>query len=291
MSTERSRLTRRRPGLRLRPMPGSDLPLRAAERHRLRRDSFDRVAALYDRSRPRYPEELFDELVRLAGLKPGGRVLEIGPGTGQATLPLARRGLKVLALERSANMARLCCLNLRGFPEVEIRITAFEDWPLEQSAFDLVIAASAFHWLSPRTAFRACARALKPGGGIALVWNFRTTPDDEFQRDLQRVYTRVGMKPWIARDPEQRIAKQRRAIENSGAFGPVQVRRHPWSGDYDADRYVGLLRTMSDHAIRPTETRRRLWRGIRRVFARNGGLMTRHHVAGLLFARRRPTLC
>lgn len=268
-------------------MPGHELPLKAAERHRLRRDSFDRVAALYDRARPRYPEELFDELVSLARLRPGDRVLEIGPGTGQATLPLARRGLEVLALERSPNMARVCRRNLRGFPGVKVGTTAFEDWPLEESSFDLAIAASAFHWLSPRTAFRACARALRPGRGIALAWNFRTTPDDDFHRDLQKVYARVGMKPWTARDPEQRIARQRRAIENSGAFGRVEVRRFPWDGEYDADQYVGLLRTMSDHAIRPPGTRRRLWRGIRRVFARHGGRMTRHHVAGLLFARRR----
>jgi ubiquinone/menaquinone biosynthesis C-methylase UbiE len=61
-----------------------DRPLRA---------SFDDVAERYDRARPGYPAELFDDLAALTGLRAGDRVLEIGPGTGQATLPLARRAL------------------------------------------------------------------------------------------------------------------------------------------------------------------------------------------------------
>ncbi|MGW3851955.1 class I SAM-dependent methyltransferase, partial [Streptomyces fagopyri] len=56
------------------------------------RDTFDEAAELYDRARPRYPAALVDELAGRAGLGPGVRVLEIGPGTGQLTVPLARLG-------------------------------------------------------------------------------------------------------------------------------------------------------------------------------------------------------
>ena len=59
------------------------------------RFTFDHIADLYDRHRPRYPEKLFDDLLSLSGIIPSERILEIGSGTGQATLPLARRGFSL----------------------------------------------------------------------------------------------------------------------------------------------------------------------------------------------------
>jgi cyclopropane fatty-acyl-phospholipid synthase-like methyltransferase len=110
------------------PQERHDLPLKAAERHQLRKRSFDAGARLYDKFRPGYPEPLFKDLVQLSGIPEGGRILEIGPGTGLATLPLARRGFSILGLELGASMARLCRKNLRAFPSVEILNVAFEDW-------------------------------------------------------------------------------------------------------------------------------------------------------------------
>ena len=66
------------------------------------RVTFDRAAELYDRARPVAPPEVFDDLVSLCGLEPGSRLLEIGCGTGQATLPLAERGFAVTAIELGA---------------------------------------------------------------------------------------------------------------------------------------------------------------------------------------------
>ena len=46
------------------------------------RETFEEAPERYDLVRPGYPEELFDDLERLAGLRPGSRVLELGCGTG-----------------------------------------------------------------------------------------------------------------------------------------------------------------------------------------------------------------
>jgi len=64
------------------------------------RETFDTVAALYDRARPRYPSALFDDLADLAGIGSGARVLEIGPGTGQATLAVYWIGQPVVRDEK-----------------------------------------------------------------------------------------------------------------------------------------------------------------------------------------------
>jgi SAM-dependent methyltransferase len=96
----------------------------------LLRAIFDEAAELYDRARPGYPAALFDDLAELTPLRPGSRVLEIGPGTGQATLPLAERGYQVVAVELGADLAAVARRKLAGFPNVEVVTAAFEDWPL-----------------------------------------------------------------------------------------------------------------------------------------------------------------
>src|SRR3954471_8259512 len=113
------------------------------------RDTFDEAPELYDRVRPDYPEEVFEDLTTLAGLRQGSRVLELGCGTGQATVPLARRGFEVVAVELGAGLAEVARRNLVSFADVEIVNEAFEDWPLPAVPFDAVVAATSFHWLEP----------------------------------------------------------------------------------------------------------------------------------------------
>jgi len=80
------------------------------------RAGFDRAAEDYQRTRPVCPPQLFDDLVRLAGLEAGDRVIEIGCGTGQATVPLAGRGLAVTAVELGPELAAADC-HLRRLPD------------------------------------------------------------------------------------------------------------------------------------------------------------------------------
>ena len=288
------------------------LPRETAKRTELRRHSFNRNAALYDRARPGYPEELFDDLVRLTavrptayGLRPAAnpnseppavsrrpsavcsRILEIGPGTGQATLPLARRGFSILGLELGDRMARICRRNLRGFPEVEIRNVRFEDWEPEPEAFDIVLAATAFHWIPGRVAWPRCAKILKPGGHLALLWNFPDLPDSPVYRELRAVYHELMPKREDPRPPAARIARQEKKIVSSGRFGPVTIRRYPWQREYTTDEYIAQLRTQSDHAILAPANRARLLREIRRVIDRHGGRIARPVVAALFLAPKR----
>src|SRR5215210_6779159 len=135
----------------------------ADDRNRLR-TTFDEAASLYDEVRPGYPEELFDEVVSLSGIPAGGRILEIGCGTGQATVPFARRGYRILCIELGENMAAVARRNLEGYPQTKVLTGAFEEWPLQDEAFDVAISATAFHWLNPATAYPKVAGALRDGG-------------------------------------------------------------------------------------------------------------------------------
>ncbi len=253
----------------------------------IRRQSFDAVARLYDRHRPGYPEQLFDDLVRLTAIPPGGRILEIGPGTGQATLPLARRGFSILGLELGPRTARLCRTNLRNFPNARIVCQTFEDWPPEPESFDLTLAAGSFHWLEPRFAFARCALVLKPAGHLAIAYNFREVSGTPVLDSLTDVYRRLAPHLARPRTPEARIELQRKKIADSGWFGPVTVLRYPWARRYTADEYVGLLKTLSDHAALLPAVRARVFRAVRRVIKDHGGVFERAVVAALFLAPRR----
>lgn len=66
------------------------------------------------RARPAYPAELFDDLIELAELEPGARLLEIRCATGKATLPLAKRGFVVVCVEIGAHLAERARARLAG---------------------------------------------------------------------------------------------------------------------------------------------------------------------------------
>src|ERR687889_1191732 len=103
----------------------------AEGRDRLR-TTFDEAAAIYDEVRPGYPEDLFDDVVSLSKIPARGRILEIGCGTGQATVPFARRGYHILCIELGENLAAVARRNLKGYPQAEVRVGAFEEWPMQE---------------------------------------------------------------------------------------------------------------------------------------------------------------
>ncbi|HZC75315.1 MAG TPA: methyltransferase domain-containing protein [Gaiellaceae bacterium] len=132
------------------------------------RCSFETVAEQYERARPEYAEESVDWLVERLGLRPGSRVLDLGAGTGKLTRQLVRRGLEVVAVEPGDEMRGVL---QRVLPEVDALAGTSEAIPLPDASVDAVTAGQAFHWFEREPALSEMARVLRPGGGIALLWN------------------------------------------------------------------------------------------------------------------------
>ena len=262
------------------------------ERDRLR-STFDGAALLYDEVRPGYPEALFDDVASLSGIPSGGRVLEIGCGTGQATLPLARRGYEVLCVELGENLAAVARRNLAGYPGVEVRVGAFEEYPPQEGYFDLAVSATAFHWLDPAVAYPKVATSLKPGGTIALFWNEHVHSDasEGFFEATQRIYAREapGIFDGDYGGPPRPDEVPDRAgeIEDSGLFGPTIRRRYGWDQAYDVAEYVKVLDTYSDHRNLDAETRDRLFHGIGLLIDEEfGGSIVKGYQTSLYVARK-----
>jgi len=248
--------------------------------------SFDRVADLYDAHRPAYPEALVESVIALAGLRPGSRILEVGSGTGKATAPFARRGFSILCLEPGHNLAAVAARKFADYPAVAFETVRFEEWPESQGKFDLVMAAQAFHWVPKEVGYAKAARALKPGGHLALFWNRNPGPQGQIFSELERVYRERA--PELAEAPtvshERETQQTLDDITASGHFGPVQVKKFPWSACYDTRQYLGLLNTYSDHLALPEATRASLFEGVAEVIERHGGSIERPYVAVLYVA-------
>ncbi len=257
-----------------------------------RRGSFDRAATLYDAARPAYPQALADDVVALSRIPPGGRILEIGCGTGQATLLFARHGYCIQCIELGANLAAVARRNLAPYPSAHVWVGPFENWPVVEGSFDLAVSATAFHWVDPVVGYPKVAHALAPGGALALFWN-RPDPaaeDDGFAAAVQNVYQReaptlaAAYRPLHGGEAAERVAE----IEQTGLFGPVIVRRYRWAEVYDAARYLRLLETYSDHAALDPVARSRLYEGIGALIdGRFGGQITKGYLTLLYLAHRR----
>jgi SAM-dependent methyltransferase len=266
----------------------------ADERKRLR-TTFDEAASLYDQARPGYPEDLFDDIVSLSGIPAGGRILEIGCGTGQATVPFARRGYRILCIELGENMAAVARRNLEGYPNAEVRTEVFEEWPLQEGAFDLAISATAFHWLDPAIAYPKAARALRDGGSLALFWNVHVHSDasEGFFEAAQRIYEReapeiVGPEDYKGLPRSDEVPDRTDEIQNTGFFGRVTTRHYRWDETYDSRGYLRVLSTYSGHRSLGDDTRERLFRGLADLIdTRFGGCIVKGYLTALYVAERK----
>ena len=187
------------------------------------------MAELYDRARPLYPAAIFDDIVALGRVPGTGRVLEIGCGTGQATLSLAERGLDVVGLELGPELAALARRKLAAFPNARIVNEPFESWEPD-GEFDAVVSFTAFHWIAPELRYTKTARLLRPGGALALVSSQHVLAGgagDDFWLEVQEDYDAVVPHPDNAPPPTpQQVGDWREQIETSGLYADVTVRRH-----------------------------------------------------------------
>lgn len=255
------------------------------DRNALKR-TFDTVAEVYDRARPSYPRDLFDDLFTLAGLGESPHVLEVGCGSGQATVALAERGCRLTCVELGENLATLARKHLAEYPNVSIHCSDFESWE-SSDLFDLVFAATCWHWIDPEVKFVKAARHLKPGGSLAIVSSDHAYPEgfDPFFTEVQPYYDAIGAsyKEWPPPGPEEPPFVGE--FIASGLFMNIVVKQYLWSIEYTADQYIDLLSTHSDHITMQEDKREFLFQGIRRILEkRPGGKLTKHHLNTLHLA-------
>jgi SAM-dependent methyltransferase len=194
---------------------------------------FDDVAALYHATRQSYPDDVVDAILTTAGVRSGASVLEIGCGTGQLTRRLVGRGFKLTAIDIGAAMIAAARRNVAD-PMVRLEVSSFED--LEASRpLDLIVSATAFHWVDPEVGWAKAARLLRPSGWLALL-----TTGERYREPLRTSLRELWMKyggenmHWAERAP---WAAQ---LRETPLFGKVVEGRHDLPLSLSADRVLGV---------------------------------------------------
>jgi SAM-dependent methyltransferase len=254
---------------------------------------FGEVAELYDRHRPAYPDAVIDDLVELAGLSAGSTVLEIGAGTGKATAMFAARGIRVLAVEPSAEMAAVA---RRAVAEVQIEESDFEQWDPAGREFSLVFAAQAWHWVDPAVGFTKAASVLRPGGVLAAFWNWAVWVRSPLRQPLIDAYRETAPEILVETDA---IHPGRTSLPSDGedwqhgaaatrGLGAVEIRDYEWSQAYTGSEYAALLQTHSTIRVLDPQRRGALVGAVARAIESHGDRLALPILTRLCLARRVP---
>lgn len=246
------------------------------------RETFNRSADVYDRIRPGYPEALVDDVISLSRIPEQGRILEIGCGTGKATESFACRGYWMDCLDIGSDLAAVAAAKFERFKNVDIVVCSFEDWEPRNQVYDLVMAATSFHWVNPKGAYIKSVAVLKSTGALAVFSNTHVRKNEGFFASDQDVYD--ARAPSMARG-ESTKGKSRQKPVGQELFREPVVRRYSWSMSYTAEEYVELLGTYSDHINLPYPERKALFTGIAHLINGEFGGMVQKYYESVLTLR------
>lgn len=274
------------------------------------RTVFDTVAEIYDVARPGYPPEAFGELTRRCGVDANSLVLEIGCGTGQATRDLAPVGAVIHCLEPGRALAGLARQNLASATNVQVSTTTFEDLQEKPQSYDVIVSATAFHWIDPAVSFAKAARLLTSGGSLALLTNAHASggnhTEESFARDVRRLHRQLAPEigswtfPTVDELRERALAGGDIAaawsrIDRKLADPPIVselfdapvISLYPWLASYSPTGYLQMLASQSSYALLDGDCRRELLDGIGRLIdVHLDGSVTKQYVTILATARK-----
>ena len=237
--------------------------------------AFDNVPHIYTRVRPEYPPTLYDALFEM--LPDRGepvRAIEVGAGTGQATGPLLARGAHVTAVEIGPSIAAYLEQRFSRQPNLTVITSPFEDAPLAEGAWDLVLSATAYHWVRPDARMTRPHALLAPGGVLAVIDTIQVASDADrgyFKRShpiYQKYWPQQQYQDSPDPDVDPPILEEMRA---SGLFEDVQVRRQRWDQIYPVDRYMELVESYSNTNLLPPEKRARFLADLRAFIEQEPG--------------------
>lgn len=215
------------------------------------------IAEIYEEVRPSYPGKLIQDVIEKTKLKEGDELLEIGAGTGKATIQFAEKGFKIQAIELGEDMAEIFKRKCSNYSNISLDIASFEKWeaPINKK-YDGIYCAQAFHWLDTNIKYKKCHELLKDDGYLALFWytSFQeeSIETQEIDKEVNKIigeydssYSLVQEKPQrrthVGNDEEDEREKE---IKDSGMFSIVEKIEYRNEVKNSARQYVKIMKSV-----------------------------------------------
>ena len=201
-------------------------------------DTFYENADGYRKYRPGYPGTIRDRIIDVIEPDEECRILEVGCGTGQATGFFQEYSPIQTCIDPGINLLQMC---ERRFPGYEYVCTRFEDYDGKRGTFNLIYAATSFHWVEKGLRYIKSANLLKNGAHLVVLTDRHTKNMQGFFTEVQEVYQTIAtdMKYTFGAESSDDIEKNPLSPELE--FETDRILK------YSAGQYIGLLKTFSGH--------------------------------------------
>ncbi len=252
------------------------------------KNTFDLFVNDYDRLRPQYPIALYEDIIAYSGIKAGAKLLEIGAGTGIATAYFLKNNFQVDAIEPGINLSAFMLQKFCDHKNLKLITKDFESSTLNNDHYDLVYSATAFHWVNPIIGYTKIKHILKPSQSLALFWNhpFVGDENDIVHQAIQKQYQKYFDNKKAPRKFLESDLQQQVTLLSDNDFVNVETKLYHAKRQLNADDYVALLNTYSDHVL--MLNKHEFQEKVKNIIKANNNTITVYDTVDLYLAKKRP---
>jgi protein-L-isoaspartate O-methyltransferase len=239
--------------------------------------SFDVFAETYHSVRPGYPAQLYADIKELCSLDEESLLLEIGAGSGIATVELAKFGSHVVAIEPGSHLAAIARKQTEGFPNVEILEGTFEGFE-SSDRFNAILAFTAYHWIDQGIGYQKVRDLLDDVGSLVLVWNSFFLSDSPVTAEVKRAYHERLPDAYPDESTVEQVnegvltklhRREQEVVQNLLLY-TVSLRKYFTVYNYNAETYPKLLNTFPKIVEVPEEKRQKFFERISEIVGKYG---------------------
>ena len=255
--------------------------------------TFDTAASAYDKFRPGYVDELYKMIFDYTSLNDASNAVEVGIGSGQATLPFLKTGCRLTAVEYGEKFSELCKEKFKDYPNFSVVTNKFENESFADNMYDLVYSATAFHWVPEEVGYSKVFSMLKSGGAFARFANhpYRDKGNLPLCEEMDNIYAKYYYQYYNKKQeiPTEYGEEQALSLSDiAGKYGFVDIKCALFhrTRTFSAGEYCTLLGTYSDHIAIEESVRKEFFSKIEEAINAYGGSITIYDAIDLQLARK-----